>query len=254
MRDYFYLLEYKNECDERERLKAKLSEMTYHNLVRRNRGGKDRYAKRLMIDGLIHEKTVSYEEYQSLCRDNLEYIAIKNAISNIDKSIESMNFQAKVCFEKVTDCYNALCSEAKDNNYYKRDGNFMKEGLIHRTLRGDYVRSKSEVFIADVLFINKINYVYECVETEAGKHPDFFIPDNIRGMPVIWEHFGMMDSAEYVQKCLKKLDELKKAGYVVGRNLIITFESYAKDDRRVFDSNKAEQIVKEWFLPEGVEP
>lgn len=252
MNEYFYLLEYKTEREELERLNEKLRGMQYHSFVLRTSGGVRKYAERYTENGVRHEKILSDEEYFTLNEENRVYNSVRNRMAALNQSIVRMKCTAVKYYETVCGEFLRLKEQAANNNYYKKSGVFMPESRVHRTLRGDYVRSKSEVFIADVLFISGINYIYECGETGAGKHPDFYIPDNIRGVPVIWEHFGMVDSPDYAVKCLKKLDDYRKAGFTVNRNLIITFESYAADGRRIFDSNQAEQVVKEWFLPEGV--
>lgn len=252
MTDYFTLLEYKNELTERSGLADRLSKIAFHYLVVRKSADGIRYAERITDCGVIREKTLSAEDYNYLSRVNSEYHCIRKAIKYLDKSIDKLRLQVGKCYKNVSDDYERLCLLAKNNNYYRRDNNYMTDSLINRTLRGDYVRSKSEVFIADVLYMNKINYIYEYSETEAGMHPDFYIPDNIRGVPVIWEHFGKLDSPSYVNSCILKLGTYKKSGFLLNRNLIITCESYAQNGRMVFDSNQAEQIVREWFLPEGI--
>lgn len=40
-------------------------------------------------------------------------------------------------------------------------GTFLEAGLIHRTTRGELVRSKSEVIIANLLYCLKLPYGYE---------------------------------------------------------------------------------------------
>ena len=51
---------------------------------------------------------------------------------------------------------------------------FYEDSLIHRTTRGELVRSKSEVIIADHLLSNGINYDYEPEVTVDGRK---FRPD-----------------------------------------------------------------------------
>ena len=47
---------------------------------------------------------------------------------------------------------------------------FLEEGLIHRTERGDLVRSKSELVIADKLYSRGIEYV---VTNNLSNYPQF---------------------------------------------------------------------------------
>ena len=55
---------------------------------------------------------------------------------------------------------------------------FLEEGLIHRTERGDLVRSKSELVIADKLHARGIDYAYEqplVLPNGRTRYPDFTI-------------------------------------------------------------------------------
>lgn len=57
---------------------------------------------------------------------------------------------------------------------------FLEEGLVHRTERGELVRSKSELVIADKLHARSVDYAYEQPLTLSNgrtKYPDFTIVD-----------------------------------------------------------------------------
>ena len=64
---------------------------------------------------------------------------------------------------------------------------FLEEGLIHRTARGELVRSKSEVIIANLLHANRIDYRYEEPLEIDGltKLPDFTIEDDNTGETIL---------------------------------------------------------------------
>ena len=100
------------------------------------------------------------------------------------------------------------------------------ENLKVKTLRGDNVRSKSEAMIADALFRAGIPYRYECRLLLGGSmiYPDFTIKDPYTGEVIIWEHFGLMDSMEYIQSFSWKMKTYAEHGYIPNRNLIMTFE------------------------------
>ncbi len=77
---------------------------------------------------------------------------------------------------------------------------FLEEGLIHRTERGDLVRSKSELVIADKLHARGIDYAYEqplVLPNGRTRYPDFTIADHARGVTFLWEHLGMLDDQGY---------------------------------------------------------
>ena len=98
-----------------------------------------------------------------------------------------------------------------------------------KTLRGEYVRSKSEAFIADALFRNGMPYLYERPLYLSGLRyhlfPDFTIYDPRTEAEIYWEHFGMMDDAEYAGRTCRKLSIYLNAGIAPGNGLICTFET-----------------------------
>lgn len=121
------------------------------------------------------------------------------------------------------------------------------EGKKYHTRKGDLVRSKSEVFIADSLFIHKIPYHYE-EKLDLGIYgifyPDFIIchPKYMRN--VYWEHFGLMDNEDYIHKAYRKLDIYTQNGIIPTINLITTFET--RDNP--IDPYRIEKIIREQFL------
>jgi ATP-dependent exoDNAse (exonuclease V) alpha subunit len=85
-------------------------------------------------------------------------------------------------------------------------GRFYEERLIHCTLRGDMVRSKSELTVADRLHSHGIDYVYEQALTLGGKTrwPDFTIEIAETGKKIYWEHCGMFYDPQYRKKWAEK--------------------------------------------------
>lgn len=94
------------------------------------------------------------------------------------------------------------------------------------TLTGEQVRSKSELIIADRLTYYSIPYKYEeKIELDMiPVFPDFTIltKDN---REVYWEHFGMIDDGSYVNDMAKKMNLYTRNGIILGKNLIMSFES-----------------------------
>ena len=87
---------------------------------------------------------------------------------------------------------------------------FLEDGLIHRTERGDLVRSKSELVIADKLYARGIDYAYEqplVLPNGRTRYPDFTIADHARGVAFYWEHLGMLDDPGYRTRWEKKRTE-----------------------------------------------
>lgn len=92
------------------------------------------------------------------------------------------------------------------------DGRFFEEYLIHRTARGEMVRSKSEVIIANALAAKGVDYAYERPLTIEGvtKYPDFTIEDMESGQTLYWEHCGMLHVPSYRRRWKEKLDWYKR--------------------------------------------
>jgi hypothetical protein len=86
-------------------------------------------------------------------------------------------------------------------------GRFLEERLISRTQRGELVRSKSEVIIADKLASRGVDYTYELALTLGGatRFPDFTIQNDESGVTYYWEHCGMLHVGEYAKRWGKKL-------------------------------------------------
>ncbi len=110
------------------------------------------------------------------------------------------------------------------NQPYEKS-NYKPEEKKHTTSRGLKVRSKSEVLIAEMLYIFNIQFRYEQVIRIGGIMlvPDFTIrlPD---GRIFYWEHCGMMSSKEYREHQKWKMEVYEKAGIVPWKNLIVTYD------------------------------
>lgn len=83
---------------------------------------------------------------------------------------------------------------------------FLEERLIHLTSRGEAVRSKSEVIIANLLHARRVDYHYEHPLELDGitKYPDFTIEDDDAGVTYYWEHCGMLHDPAYRRRWEEK--------------------------------------------------
>ncbi len=95
---------------------------------------------------------------------------------------------------------------------FEVDGNerFLEDRLIHRTKRGDLVRSKSEVIIANELLSQGIDrYEYEAPLTLANsetRYPDFTVVDDDTSARYYWEHLGRLRDPDYEARWKRKLE------------------------------------------------
>ncbi len=104
---------------------------------------------------------------------------------------------------------------------------FSNETAEHYTNKGERVRSKSEVMIANALAQAGVPYRYECPLqlTDELIYPDFTILRLSDRKEMLWEHFGMMDDPAYCLKALRKLRSFEKSGLCLGTDYIITMEA-----------------------------
>ena len=124
-------------------------------------------------------------------------------------------------------------------NNYEKIGDYYTE-------KGEQVRSKSELLIADALFHAGIPYHYEYpLKTQEGSwlYPDFTILDLENRKIYYWEHFGRMDDEEYINRTLQKIREYEKNGIWPGKKLIMTFESAEIP----LGTREIREIIEEYF-------
>ena len=94
---------------------------------------------------------------------------------------------------------------------------------IYKTHDGNFVRSKSEVIIANLLYAAGMNYRYEeSLEVDGAKIlPDFtiYLPN---GRKIFWEHVGMLGVEKYDKRWAAKLNVYEK---YFSKDLRKTYES-----------------------------
>ena len=123
---------------------------------------------------------------------------------------------------------------------------YFEQALIHKTARGELVRSKSEVIIANMLHSKDIEYEYEKVldlGEEGIRIPDFTIDDAESGICIYWEHCGMMNDAGYRVRWEEKKALYQKHGIIEGDNLIVTYDNYNGG----IDSERILEIIEKHF-------
>ena len=115
------------------------------------------------------------------------------------------------------------------------------------TERGEKVRSKTEKILADKFYSMGIPYRYEYPVNLKGYgtvYPDFTLLNIRERKEIYFEHFGMMDHPEYCQKAILKLENYTRSGIYIGKNLLVTFETF----RNSLDMKTVEQMLKEFIL------
>lgn len=126
---------------------------------------------------------------------------------------------------------------------------FSEDSPQYTSAKGERVRSKSELIIADTLFRHHIPYRYEfpitlrnaANNTTSGpatvknfrKHstetvtfyPDFLCLNLRTRQTYYWEHFGLMDDPAYAENAASKLRLYTENNIIPGHNLILTMET-----------------------------
>lgn len=105
---------------------------------------------------------------------------------------------------------------------------FLPDTPMIKTERGERVRSKAEKILADKFYAMGIPYRYEYPVKVKGYgmvYTDFTLLNIAERKEIYFEHFGMMDNPEYCQNAILKLEEYAKSGIVLGKNLLVTFET-----------------------------
>ncbi len=95
------------------------------------------------------------------------------------------------------------------------------------THKGERVRSKSEIILADTFYNMDIPYHYEhpIKLDRITYYPDFLVLNKRTQQEFIWEHLGMMDNPIYAENVVKKINDYCKHGYFPGVNLILSWET-----------------------------
>ena len=121
----------------------------------------------------------------------------------------------------------------------------------YTTARGERVRSKSEVIIADTLSRMGIPYRYEFPlklnlpqGNAAAFYPDFTCLNLHTHEEFLWEHFGMMDDPDYARNAMDKLDIYERNGIFLGKRLIISRETAEKPLNAKTIRNLAEEYLR----------
>lgn len=163
--------------------------------------------------------------------------AIQMAYSSNPQEIKSCIVPIDLSDEEYAEQWKGQPYETKAND---------KEACIFLTERGEKVRSKSELNIANALHRHGIPYRYECLlvlNNGMKIYPDFTVLDIVKRRLVYWEHRGMMDDKEYAEHAVARLKDYAKNNIRLGKNLIITEETR----RQPLGMDEIGSLIQEYF-------
>ncbi len=122
---------------------------------------------------------------------------------------------------------------------------FSEDAPLFYTNKGERVRSKSEMLIANLLAYHNIPYHYEkplYLKGYGTVYPDFTLLDVRKRKEVYWEHMGMLDDRDYREKALDKLATYFLNSFMPGDQLILSFET----GRQPLNMKVIEKIVEQY--------
>lgn len=174
-----------------------------------------------------------------------------NSLISLNKDVPTESIYKKlnnnkIPFVKPYMIDDDICKKIWEKETYNTS-TYKPEEKIYPTKKGDIVRTKSEVMIADMYYELGIPYRYECelvLNSGKKKHPDFTILDVKRRRVIYHEHFGLFDDEKYRNENLPKIKDYSKSGIFTGKNLIITFET----EKCPININDIRENVKELLL------
>lgn len=209
-----------------------------------------------------HIKKKDLENYKDqidlFCAKKVKPV-VKKLISALEKDIASYDDAAlEQVFQKLCELFGDLVPEKYWSNkmlmskwqetpYPRLD--YKTDKLIFTTLRGDKVRSKVEVMVADILYNMNIPYRYDARLVKGGVTfwPDFTMISPVSGKVTYLEVFGMMTDKKYAADNMKKINSYHKAGIIQGDRLIMVFDS----EDTPFDSDAFVKTIRTVVLNES---
>lgn len=168
--------------------------------------------------------------------------------NNISNIFQNLSLQRRALISPVTLTDEQYAAAWLAQKYEGKT--FQTDAPEYYTARGERVRSKSEIIIADTLARFNVPYRYEYPLTLNSNHhskitiyPDFLCLNLRTRQEFIWEHFGRMDDPEYSAKTVQKLNTYTENKIFPSKNLIITTETASLP----LNAKHLELIIKEYL-------
>lgn len=179
-----------------------------------------------------HIDLLRESEFYQLGRD----LNKKNAQKTFQPMIDDLIIQINQLKHEVDEIQ-------RDTATVELSASFYPESLKHLTEKGEKVRSKSEVIIANMLYRLGIPYFYEQALTgtviKGEKYPDFTIY-NCNNQAILWEHLGLLHDEYYKYRWHDKLTWYEANGFILGFNLFVTRDELDAS----IDSRKIGNVAK----------
>lgn len=181
---------------------------------------------------LLQKQTRLIEKYLSTSENKINELYTK------------MSYSRRQLVKPVTLTDSLYTKEWLNTSWQKLS--YQEEHQVYTTANKEQVRSKSEVIIADTLNRMKVPYRYEYpLELKDGHkaYPDFMCLNVRTRKEYYWEHFGIMDDSDYLDRTIKKMRLYSENKIFPGKNLIITMESKTNP----LNTRQVEILIKEFL-------
>lgn len=194
------------------------------------------YAKNTFYKLKLADLESEKERLKSFMEREKLYAASAECYANSNSDIKSL---LKECLDSWDEDVIAWA-----NAPYKKSTEY-PEHLQYETKKGDIVRSRAEMTIADILFNANIPYRYEPEIYIGGEriYPDFLIMNPITKEIYILEYLGLLKKDSYEIRNRDKLIKYIKNGYIPSQNLILISES----DTIPFDASFVRDTLRHYF-------
>lgn len=193
---------------------------------------KTQNGKRIYLGGAENKEVIQLQKRRFI-ETSLKYI--KKNCTLLEKLIrgyedidpEEVMASEPCAYRSPPECCFAMAGIHNRNKWGDADYNkYMgfPEGLKHKTLKGEKVRSKSEALIANLLFVKDIQYHYEEIKEIGGETipPDFTIYVKSQKSFKLLEHLGLLVDEEYRNRALNKMELYFKNGYRMYEDILFT--------------------------------
>lgn len=189
-------------------------------------------------DTIIVKKAEEEREILNVLIHKYSSGSVEDAFNSLSKSRQRLIMPLEISDEEYE-------KEWIDSPFEGKE--FSEDAFDFFTEKGERVRSKSEILIANALHSKNVPYKYEAPlwinDYRTKIYPDFTILSVSKRKEVIWEHFGMMDNDDYCKKTLFKLNSYFSNGYYYGDNFLFTFET----SESPISTKQIEKIVEHYI-------
>lgn len=185
-------------------------------------------------------KLVKYAEQEI---EDINYVLRRNNNGKAEKVFDTMNEYRKPYVSPILLSPQEYARRWMEKRYNINP--YKPEERIYETDRGEFVRSKSEMVIANIYNDMGVPYRYESeirLSNGGVRYPDFVALKVSTGEEFYHEHFGIMDDFYYRNDALRKIHEYSENGIVLGKNFYVTFEGqgsalFSRDIRSLIKNN-----------------